>query len=71
VLDSYENEVEIKKAMMGQASETALLIDHTKFDSSVFLRFADLDEIDYVITDTKPSDEWIEICKQRKITLIY
>lgn len=71
VLDSYENEVEIKKAMMGQASETALLIDHTKFDSSVFLRFADLDEIDYIITDTKPSDEWIEICKQRKITLIY
>ena len=60
-----------QKTMMEQASETALLIDHTKFDRPVFLRFADLDEIDYIITDTKPSDEWIEICKQRKITLIY
>ena len=71
VLDSYENEVEIKRAMLSQSGEAALLVDHTKFDNTVFLKFADLERLDYIVTDQKPADEWIKLCRERKITLIY
>ena len=30
-----------------------------------------LEDLDYLVTDRKPDDEWIEICKKKGITLIY
>ena len=71
VLDSYENEAEIKKAMIAQSEKVALLVDHNKFDKTAFLKIADLDDIDYIVTDKKPSDAWIDICEDKEIQLIY
>ena len=71
VLDSYENEVELKRVMLEQSGKAALLVDHTKFDNTVFMKFADLDQLDYIITDQKPSQKWIELCEQKNIVLIY
>jgi DeoR/GlpR family transcriptional regulator of sugar metabolism len=71
VLDSYESEAEIKKLMIMQSEKTALLVDHNKFDRKAFLKVADLSEIDYIVTDEKPSDEWISLCEEKGIQLIY
>lgn len=71
VLDSNESEAEIKKAMLAQAEEVALLVDYSKFDQSAFVSLIDVDKLNYIVTDRCPSDEWTEYCKQNNIKLIY
>lgn len=71
VQDSNEGEAEIKKIMLNQAKEVALLVDSSKFDQVAFVSLIELESLDYIITDTCPGKEWIEFCEQKGINLIY
>lgn len=71
VQDSNESEAEIKEMMIGQAKEVALLVDHFKFDQTAFVHFLSGDRLDYLVTDCRPGDEWIEYCQKHDIKLIY
>ncbi|WP_425324173.1 DeoR/GlpR family DNA-binding transcription regulator [Klebsiella pneumoniae] len=44
-LDSNEAEAEIKKTMIRQATEVALLVDHSKFDRKAFVQLVDFSHI--------------------------
>jgi DeoR family transcriptional regulator, fructose operon transcriptional repressor len=44
-------EAAVKRAMIGAARRTVLLADHTKVGSDHLTRFAELDEVDTLITD--------------------
>jgi len=46
-------EAEVKKHMVNKAKKTILLVDHTKFDNVRLSTFAELNEIDKIITDEK------------------
>ena len=70
-LDSNEAEAELKCEMLKQANEVVLLVDHSKFDKTAFLKLADFEQIDYIVTDKKPSDSWIERLKEKNVKLIY
>ena len=70
-LDSNEAEAEIKKVMISQATEVALLVDHSKFDRKAFVQLVDFSHINYIITDKKPGDQWINFCQKNNIQLIY
>jgi DeoR/GlpR family transcriptional regulator of sugar metabolism len=70
-LDSNEAEAEIKKVMISQATEVALLVDHSKFDRKAFVQLVDFSHINYIITDKKPGDQWISFCQKNNIQLIY
>lgn len=70
-LDSNEAEAEIKKTMIAQATEVALLVDHSKFDRKAFVQLIDLSHINYIITNKAPSAEWIVYCKNNSIQLVY
>ena len=70
-LDSNEAEAELKCEMLKQANEVVLLVDHSKFDKTAFLKLADFEQIDYIVTDKKPSDSWIEQLKEKNVKLIY
>ncbi|PWC19672.1 DeoR/GlpR family DNA-binding transcription regulator [Brenneria corticis] len=70
-LDSNEAEAEIKKTMVRQATEVALLIDHSKFDRKAFVQLVDFSHINYIITDKKPSAEWVDFCSKNNIQLVY
>ncbi|HGM5490279.1 TPA: DeoR/GlpR family DNA-binding transcription regulator [Serratia fonticola] len=70
-LDSNEAEAEIKKTMIRQSTEVALLIDHSKFDRKAFVRLVELEHINYIITDRKPSAKWIALCNEKGIQLIF
>ena len=50
-------EAAIKRAMVRAAERGVLLADHTKFTNTYLARFATVDEIDVVISDTGLSDE--------------
>ena len=71
VLDSNESEAEVKKAMLSQAEEVALLVDFSKFDQSAFVNLIDLQKVNYINTDRSPSEKWIEYCSEQGIELIY
>lgn len=71
VQDSNEGEAEIKKIMLEQADEVALLADHSKFDQTAFVCLIDLKSVNYIITDRQPSDIWIHYCQENGIQLIY
>ncbi len=45
-------EAAIKRAMVGAAQRSVLLADHTKFGNTYLATFAELSEIDVLITDT-------------------
>lgn len=44
-------EAAVKRAMVGAADRVVLLADHTKFGDEHFVRFAELSDLDVVITD--------------------
>lgn len=69
--DSTVPEVEIKKAMIEQANEIALFVDHTKFGKRAFVELLTPNQVDYLITDQKPDEQWIKYCKANQIQLIY
>lgn len=71
VLDSNENEAEIKKLMLEQAEEVALLVDHSKFDQTAFVCLSGLESVNYIITDRRPGDRWVAYCEEHHIQLIY
>lgn len=71
VFDSNESEAEIKKMMLQQAAEVALLVDYSKFDQTAFVNLIDLEKVDYIVTDRRPSDEWVAYCEEQGICLVY
>ena len=71
VQDSNEGEAEIKKLMLEQAEEVALLADFSKFDQTAFVSLIDLRSVNYIITDRRPEERWIRFCETNQIELIY
>lgn len=71
IMDSNEIECELKKLMIKQAERIILLADHTKFDRKAFVKLADWNVIDYLITNTKPSEVWLNLFAEHHIEVIY
>lgn len=70
-MDTNEDESEVKKCMIKQAEEVALLVDHTKFGKIAFAHVLDLKDVDYLVTDQKPDDAWVSYCEENGVKLIY
>lgn len=62
---------EIKSIMKKQATKTILLVDSSKFDTVGFVHMLPFGEIDYLLTDTKPSEDWITFLENKHVHLIY
>lgn len=71
VQDSNESEAEIKKLMLEQAEEVALLVDSSKFDQTAFVSLVDLQHVNYIVTDRCPGENWVQFCQEQGIRLIY
>lgn len=71
VMDSNEPECELKKRMIQQGSQVILLVDHTKFDKASFVQLSDLEQIHVLVTDDKPSDDWLAKLAELGIEVIY
>ncbi len=71
VQDSNEGEAEIKKIMIERSRKVILLVDHTKFERTAFVKLMNLDSVDYIVTDREPADAWKQLCEKNDIQLIY
>ena len=64
-------EQEIKVNTCRISDKIYCLMDHTKFDNSYMLKVLDLKDIEALITDKKPTEEYLHYFKQNNIKLIY
>ena len=71
ILDANEEEAEIKRIMIKRASTVIMLIDHDKFDKTSFVKLFDYEDIDYIVTDQEPSEEWMELLHSYNIEVKY
>lgn len=71
VFDTDEDEAEIKRLLVAKSQRVILLADHTKFGQVAFAKLFDLDQVDTVVTDRRPSDDWVEQFAARGIHLQY
>ncbi len=61
----------LQKVVIKNAKQTFLLIDSSKFDQPALYKIADFNEISAVVTEQKPSDEWLEFLEKNNINVIY
>jgi DeoR family fructose operon transcriptional repressor len=62
---------EIKRIMMSHSSVRILLADCSKFGKTFFSKTCPINGFDILITDQKPSQEYIDYCEQNDVRLIY
>ena len=71
ITDSNEKDSEIKQAIFAAADRKVLAVDSTKFDKISFVRVCDVNEVDTVVTDERPSDRWVDHLKDKNVELLY
>lgn len=65
-----EAEMHAKRSIIRRARKTALLCDQTKFRRLMPYTFATLSDVDYVVTDKPPSEEFQAAAKAAGVTII-
>ena len=71
ITDSNDLHAEIKHAMVCAAKQPILAVDSSKFDKISFVNIARLQEVRVVVTNTKPSEEWLRTLARMEIRCIY
>lgn len=71
VTDSSEYHSQTKQSMIRAAKKRILVLDSSKFDKISFVNIASLDVYDLVVTNARPSNEWLHCFEQNHIECIY
>ncbi|AKP67535.1 DeoR/GlpR family DNA-binding transcription regulator [Companilactobacillus ginsenosidimutans] len=66
-----DEQTAIKKQMIHQADQVILLCDHTKINKSDYYRMCSHSSIDIVITDSRPTDAFLQNMKQECVEVVY
>ena len=70
VTNSSPLETDIKSTVVQKSSRVFLLIDDSKFDRYALTTYCSLSDIDVLVTNSMPSNEYIEYAKKHEIELI-
>lgn len=70
ITDSNERDAEIKKAFYRSANKRVLAVDSSKFDRASFVKVCGYNEIDVVVTEKYPGEQWSERLERNGIELI-
>lgn len=70
IMESNDLEVGVKQMMKKNAKQTVFVIDSSKFGKISFVKVMDFEAGDIVVTDTVPSQEWIDYFARKGVTLI-
>jgi DeoR family transcriptional regulator, myo-inositol catabolism operon repressor len=70
VTNSEPLETETKQVVVERSAEIYLLVDHSKFDKTAIMTYCGLDEIDYLITDQEPNQQYQEFASTHQVELI-
>jgi len=70
-MDSNEQLAEIRLAAIKNSRVSYLIADHTKFNEVSLYKISSFDDIDGIITDIKPDEQWIKSQSKLGFKLIY
>jgi DeoR family fructose operon transcriptional repressor len=65
-----QSEAAAKRAMIQAARRTVVVADHTKLGEDYFARFAELDEVDTIITDSRADQELASLIEAKGPTVV-
>ena len=71
ITDGNELFSQAKQTMLKSAKQCILAVDHTKFDRIAFSKICDVHDIHVVVTDEKPSEQWLELFDRFGIACLY
>lgn len=69
--DSNDMHASTKRTMLENCDKRVLAVDSSKFDRIAFNVVGGLADIDVLVTDVRPRDEWLEKFKQCGVECIY
>lgn len=69
VTNSTKEEFKIKKIAINRSAECFLLADKTKFDHVSLMTFCEIDDLDYIITDSEPEEKYRDYFSDNKINI--
>lgn len=70
LMDSNEQESDIRKAMLQRSEKAIFLCDRMKFDKVGYVVTAQLKDFDYFITDSPIPDDWTDALKENHVDLV-
>ena len=70
ITDANESDAQIKKMISKAAKKRILAADHSKFDKISFTQVCELSEIDMIVTDEEPSEDWKQALTSAGIELV-
>lgn len=71
VTNSSPLESEIKSSAVKKCPQVYLLVDYQKFDHYALTTYCELADIDYLITDKMPNEQYQKFGKEHNIKIIY
>jgi len=71
IFESNDDFCQVKRAMLKAAKTKILAVDFSKFDRAAFSKITDICDVDMVVTDARPSDEWVEWLKVCGVDLAF
>jgi len=69
--DSDDLHAHSKKVMLDVANEKILAVDSSKFGERAFAQIGKLDCVTTIVTDKRPSDDWLQTFDEMNIKCIY
>ena len=71
VTDSNERDSEIKKAIFSSATRKVLAVDSSKFNKVSFVKVCGIADVDTIVTDTHPGEQWQEYLERANTSLVF
>jgi len=62
--------VTFAKLICKRASEVIFVGDHSKFDNPALYKIADLNQLDWIVTDKRPSKQWLVAAKENGVKIV-
>lgn len=70
VMEASFEQKQVKHEMLSNSKLHILLVDHTKFDKIYMTKTCDFEQIDIIITDKEPSQEYVKLFNKVGVELI-
>ena len=67
LLDYDTREVRVAQAIIRNARSVILVADSIKFERNAPVRLGKMDNIDYFVTNEKPSPEFLDVCRSTDV----
>jgi DeoR/GlpR family transcriptional regulator of sugar metabolism len=70
-MDSNQPLSQLRAMAIKNSQRVYLIADHTKFNEISLYKIASFEDLDGIITDEKPNDQWLEMAEETGIEILY